>query len=243
MARLKPHKEAISTARDICNLNQRLTEIYRLLFARYGTQHWWPADTPFEVIVGAILTQSAAWGNVEKAISNLKQARAMTPASLRRLPLSKLAKLIYPSGYYNAKALKLKSFVEHLEKAHQDSLERLFSLDILQLRSELLNIHGIGPETADSIILYAARKPLFVIDAYTRRIIARLGLSPSKDNYSAFQTLFMANLPADEKLFNEYHALLVRHGKEVCKKVPLCSDCCLRQHCPSASLRAGLSRV
>jgi endonuclease-3 related protein len=231
MARLKPHKEAVSTARDARNLNQRLTEIYRLLFARYGPQHWWPADTPFEVIVGAILTQSAAWGNVEKAISNLKQARAMTPASLRRLPLSKLAKLIYPSGYYNAKALKLKSFVEHLEKAHQDSLERLFSLDILQLRSELLNIHGIGPETADSIILYAARKPIFVIDAYTRRIIARLGLSPSKDNYSAYQTLFRDNLPTDEKLFNEYHALLVRHGKEVCKRVPLCSDCCLSDLC------------
>ncbi len=231
MARLKPHKEAVSTARDAHYLNQRLTEIYRLLFARYGPQHWWPADTPFEVIVGAILTQSAAWGNVERAISNLKQARVMTPASLRKLPLGKLAKLVYPSGYYNAKALKLKSFVEHLEKAHQDSLEKLFSLDILQLRGELLNIHGIGPETADSIILYAARKPIFVIDAYTRRIIARLGLNPSQDNYSAFQTLFMANLPADEKLFNEYHALLVRHGKEVCKKVPLCDRCCLNQLC------------
>ena len=234
MARLKPQKEAVSTARDARNLNQRLTEIYRLLFARYGPQHWWPGDTPFEVIVGAILTQSAAWGNVEKAISNLKQARAMTPLSLRELPLDKLAKLIYPSGYYNAKALKLKSFVEHLEKAREDSLEMLFSLDTQRLRSELLNIHGIGPETADSIILYAAHKPIFVIDAYTRRIIARLGLSPSQDNYSAFQALFMDNLPADEVLFNEYHALLVRHGKEVCKKSPLCSDCCLQQLCPYA---------
>jgi endonuclease-3 related protein len=166
----------------------------------------------------------------------------MTPASLRKLPLSKLAKLIYPSGYYNAKALKLKSFVEHLEEAHQDSLGKLFSLDILRLRNELLNIHGIGPETADSIILYAAHKPIFVIDAYTRRILSRLGLSPSRDNYPAFQALFMDNLPADEKLFNEYHALLVRHGKEVCKKSPLCSDCCLRQLCPSASLKAGLSK-
>jgi endonuclease-3 related protein len=231
MARLKPRKESASTARDARYLNQRLTEIYRLLFARYGPQHWWPGDTPFEVIVGAILTQSAAWGNVEKAISNLKQARAMSPASLRKIPLGKLAKLVYPSGYYNAKALKLKSFVEHLEKSHGDSLEMLFSLDMQHLRSDLLNIHGIGPETADSIILYAAYKPIFVIDAYTRRIIARLGLSPSQDNYSAFQTLFMANLPADEKLFNEYHALLVRLGKEVCKKVPLCSECCLKQLC------------
>jgi endonuclease-3 related protein len=231
MAKLKQHTESEGTADDAHSLNQRLTEIYRLLLASYDPQHWWPADTPFEVIVGAILTQSAAWGNVEKAISNLKQARVMTPASLRKLRLSKLAKLIYPSGYYNAKALKLKSFVEHLEEAHQDSLEKLFSLDILRLRSELLNIHGIGPETADSIILYAAHKPIFVIDAYTRRILTRLGLSPSRDNYSAFQAIFMGNLPADEKLFNEYHALLVRHGKEVCKKSPICSDCCLRGLC------------
>ncbi len=243
MSGIKRHKKATITARDARYLNQRLTEIYRLLFARYGPQHWWPADTPFEVIAGAILTQSAAWGNVEKAISNLKQARAMSPASLRKLPLDKLSKLIYPSGYYNAKALKLKAFVIHLEKAHQDSLERLFSLETQRLRSELLDIHGIGPETADSIILYAAHKPIFVIDAYTRRILARLGLSPSKDDYSGFQGMFMDNLPADEKLFNEYHALLVRLGKEVCKKVPLCEKCCLNQICPSASLRASLSKV
>jgi len=231
MARLKQHMESEGTADDAHSLNHQLTEIYRLLFTSYGPQHWWPAYTPFEVIVGAILTQSAAWGNVEKAISNLKQARVMDPASLRKLPLDQLAKLIYPSGYYNAKALKLKSFVEHLEEAHRDSLEKLFTLDILRLRSELLDIHGIGPETADSIILYAARKPIFVIDAYTRRILTRLGLGPSVDNYSAFQALFMDNLPADEKLFNEYHALLVRHGKGICKKTPLCEQCCLNGSC------------
>jgi endonuclease-3 related protein len=231
MARLKQHAESEGTADYAYSLNHRLTEIYRLLLVSYGPQHWWPADTPFEVIVGAILTQSAGWGNVEKAISNLKQARVMTPASLRKLPLDKLAKLIYPSGYYNAKALKLKAFVEHLKEAHQDSLEKLFSLDIIRLRSELLNIHGIGPETADSIILYAAHKPIFVIDAYTRRILSRLWLSPSRDDYPAFQALFMDNLPADEKLFNEYHALLVRHGKKVCKKTPLCDNCCLRRIC------------
>ena len=212
-------------------LRRQLTEVYRLLLDRYGPQRWWPADDPFEVIVGAILTQSAAWGNVEKAMLNLKQAGALTPVSLRKLPLDKLAELIYPSGYYNAKALKIKSFVEHLGDAHQDSLEKLFSLDIASLRRELLNIHGIGPETADSIILYAARKPIFVIDAYTRRILSRLRLSPPRDDYSAFQKLFMQNLPADEKLFNEYHALLVRHGKEVCKKAPLCAQCCLRGIC------------
>ena len=212
-------------------LRQQLTEVYRLLLDRYGPQHWWPADAPFEVIVGAILTQSAAWGNVEKAIFNLKQAGALTPVSLRKLPLDELAELIYPSGYYNAKALKIKSCVQHLGDAHQDSLEDLFSLDVPSLRRELLTIHGIGPETADSIVLYAARKPIFVIDAYTRRILLRLGLSPPRNDYSAFQELFMENLPTEEKLFNEYHALLVRHGKEVCKKAPLCDQCCLRSLC------------
>ena len=231
MIRLRKYKKSADTTRDAPSLNHQLTEIYHLLLARYGPQHWWPADTPFEVIVGAILTQSAAWGNVEKAISNLKQARAMSPTSFRKLPLDKLAKLIYPSGYYNAKALKLRSFVEHLEEAHEDSLDRLFSLNIQRLRSELLNIHGIGPETADSIILYAAHKPIFVIDAYTRRILSRLGLHPLRDNYPAFQAIFMGNLPANEKLFNEYHALLVRHGKEVCRKVTLCDNCCLKGSC------------
>jgi endonuclease-3 related protein len=226
-----------SVAKKTKPLNRKLTEIYRTLFVYYGPQHWWPGDTPFEVIVGAILTQSAAWGNVEKAIANLKKAGALNPASLRQLPTDKLAQLIRPSGYYNAKALKLKAFVKRLGEAHQDSLDKLFSLSITELRSELLSIHGIGPETADSIILYAAHKPIFVIDAYTRRILSRLGLSPQKDDYAAFQALFMENLPANEKLFNEYHALFVRHGKEVCKKKPICSSCCLKEHCvhPRAS--------
>jgi len=212
-------------------LKRTLTEVYQLLLYRYGPQHWWPGDSPFEVIIGAILTQSAAWGNVEKAISNLKNTGALSPASLRDIPLEELAILVYPSGYYNAKALKLKSFAEHLGVAYGDSLERLFSLDIPVLRSELLAIHGIGDETADSIILYAARKPLFVIDAYTRRILTRLGLCPPRNDYASFQSLFMENLPADEKMFNEYHALLVRHGKEVCKKDPVCERCCLYSLC------------
>jgi endonuclease-3 related protein len=230
MAGLEYSESDVSEGHDR-PLRQQLTEVYRLLLDRYGLQQWWPADAPFEVIVGAILTQSAAWGNVEKAISNLKQAGALTPLSLRKLPLDELAELIYPSGYYNAKALKIKSFVERLGDAHQDSLEKLFSLDVPSLRRELLTIHGIGPETADSIILYAAQKPIFVVDAYTRRIVSRLGLSPPRNDYSALQKLFMENLPTEEKLFNEYHALLVRHGKGVCKKVPLCDQCCLRSVC------------
>ncbi|MFQ5925516.1 MAG: endonuclease III domain-containing protein [Dehalococcoidia bacterium] len=209
-----------------------LLEVYHRLLARYGPQHWWPAEDPFEVIVGAILTQSAAWINVERAISNLKAAKALTPAALRDLPLDRLAHLVRPSGYYNAKAMKIKAFVERLRR--YGDLERLFALDTQSLRQELLSIHGVGEETADSIILYAARKPVFVIDAYTRRILHRLGIAPiyRGDNYRALQALFTENLPQEEGLYNEYHALLVRHGKEVCRKVPLCSPCCLRDLCP-----------
>jgi len=207
-------------------------EIYRRLLDRYGPQHWWPADDPFEVIVGAILTQSAAWTNVERALSQLKAAIPLTPAALRDLPLDRLATLIRPCGYYNAKAVKLRAFVERLEASHDDNLDQLFALDSADLRQELLSIHGIGEETADSIILYAAKKPVFVIDAYTRRIMGRLGLASESGSYSAFQRLFAENLPHEEGLFNEYHALLVRHAKEVCRKSPCCPLCCLRSICP-----------
>jgi endonuclease-3 related protein len=217
------------------DLRQQLTEIYGLLWERYGPQHWWPADSPFEVIVGAILTQSAAWTNVERAVKNLGDAGALAPAPLRQMPQRRLAELVYPSGYYNAKALKLKAFVQFLGDRYGDSLEELFSLDIRALRAELLSIHGVGEETADSIVLYAAHKPLFVIDAYTRRMVSRLGLHTSNGQYAGFQKLFMETLPADEMLFNEYHALIVRHGKEVCRKSPLCDRCCLSERCPYPS--------
>lgn len=213
-------------------MREKLRDIYQRLFDRYGPQHWWPADDPFEVIVGAILTQSAAWTNVAQAISNLKAAKALTPATLHDLPLERLAQLIRPSGYYNAKALKLTAFADRLHSRYHGDLGRLFALDTATLRQELLSIHGVGEETADSIILYAARRPIFVIDAYTRRIMSRLGLAPTKDSYGAFQALFAENLPEDEGLFNEYHALLVRHGKGVCRKVPQCPRCCLRSLCP-----------
>ena len=212
---------------------ETLLEIYHRLLSCYGPQHWWPADDAFEVIVGAILTQSAAWTNVEKAISNLKAAGALTAAALLAIPCDRLAALIRPSGYYNAKAKKLRAFVQRLESGYGGDLERLFTLDTIELRQELLTVHGIGDETADSIILYAARKPVFVIDAYTRRILRRLALGPSGDSYGAFQALFTENLPRDEGLYGEYHALLVRHGKEVCRKAPRCPVCCLRELCPS----------
>jgi len=212
-------------------LGQALIDICRRLFARFGSQHWWPAEEPFEVIVGAILTQSAAWGNVEKAIANLKEVGALSPGKLRRLSLSRLAKLVHPCGYYNAKALKLKSFAFWLGNRYDDDLNRLFACDTEELRQQLLSVHGIGQETADSILLYAADKPVFVVDAYTRRIFSRIGLTPAKDSYAGYQAFFMDNLPADAGLFNEYHALLVRLGKEVCRRRPLCSRCCLGDIC------------
>ena len=197
----------------------------------YEPQHWWPAQEPFEVIIGAILTQSAAWGNVEKAITNLKAAKALSPKALRQLSLSEVATLIRPCGYYNAKALKLKSFAEWLGEHYSDNLNKLFSCNTDNLRHQLLSIHGIGQETADSIILYAAGKPIFVIDAYTRRIINRVGLAPDSNSYAGYQTLFIDNLPSDAELFNEYHALLVCLAKNVCRYRPLCQQCCLNSIC------------
>jgi len=210
---------------DDRKLKRILNDIYRRLFNRYGPQHWWPAEKPFEVIIGAILTQSAAWTNVEKAILNLKNAGKLSPDAIRRLPEQELAGLIYSCGYYNIKARKLKAFVKWFGEKYDDSLEKLFNNNIETIRRELLDVYGIGEETADSIILYAGNKPIFVIDAYTRRIISRMGLAPCNNTYSDYQKLFMDNLPPDAGLFNEYHALLVRLGKETCRIHPSCNDC------------------
>ena len=207
-------------------IKERLLNIYHRLFNCYGPQHWWPAEEPFEVMVGAVLTQSAAWANVEKAIRNLREAGALSPKALRRLPISKLAVLIFPSGYYNAKALKLKALADYLGE-YQDDLDQLSAIDTCQLRRELLGVHGVGEETADSILLYAANRPVFVVDAYTRRIFGRVGLAPDRGRYTDYQSLFMKNLPADVGLFNEYHALLVCLGKNVCRRHPFCQQCCL----------------
>ena len=207
-------------------------QIYTRLEEEYGPQHWWPGETRFEVMVGAILTQSAAWANVEKCITNLKAENMLSPQALREIPLERLAQLVHPSGYFNAKAAKIKAFVNWLGERYDDDLDRLFAADIADLRNQLLSVHGIGEETADSIILYAGYKPIFVIDAYTRRIVERLGLGPSEKSYAAYQAIFMMHLPEDERLFNEYHALFVRHGKERCKKKSLlCEGCCLGALC------------
>lgn len=209
----------------------RITDIYNILYKMYGPQNWWPADTPFEVIVGAILTQNTSWTNVEKAIKNLKQAKKLTLKRLNSLKANQLSLLIRPCGYHNIKAKRLKNFVTYVVKTYNADLNNLFSHPIKRLRAELLNINGIGPETADSILLYAAGKPVFVVDAYTMRIFQRQGLLKKDAKYDTTQKLFKENLPKAAKLFNEYHALIVKHGKDICKKKPKCFKCAIHKEC------------
>jgi len=211
--------------------NKELLEgFYQTLFSHYGAQRWWPANSRFEVIVGAILTQNTNWGNVEKAIKNLKRAKLISPGAMHGVKVSELASLIRPAGYFNVKAGRLKNFLDTLFNSFAGSLNALFKKDPVKLREELLRINGIGPETADSIILYAAHKPAFVIDAYTKRILARHDLAKPDSTYSELQLLFTSSLAPDVQLFNEYHALIVKTGKDFCKtKNPLCNICPLER--------------
>ena len=215
-----------------------LPDLYERLFAEYGEQHWWPGETPFEVMVGAILTQNTAWTNVEKAITALREAGALNPEALRTRPLDELAALIRPSGYFNAKARKLRALGEYLGE-YEDDIEALFGSQSLdELREELLGLHGVGPETADSMLLYAGNLPSFVIDAYTMRVLSRLGIidADERPTYEAVRALFHKALPTDVQLFNEYHALFVAHGKDVCKsRNPLCGECVLLEDCPAGA--------
>jgi endonuclease-3 related protein len=192
-----------------------------------------PIADKLKVILGAILTQNTAWGNVEMALANLKAAGTLDPARLRALPLEELAQLIRPAGSFNGKARKLQAFLAYLAR-YGDDLPSLFSRPPDRLRQELLEVHGVGEETADSILLYAGRLPSFVIDAYTRRILARLELAVGDERYGELQAFFQEALPQDEALYNEYHALLVRHGAEVCtKRQPRCAACTLLSLCPT----------
>ena len=210
-------------------------EIYRRLLAHHGPQGWWPSDGPFETIVGAILTQNTAWTNVERALANLRAADAMTPSAIRALPDEELAALVRPSGYFRTKARKLKAVAAYLA-GFEDDVELLRDVGTKELRAQLLEVYGIGPETADDIVLYAAHLPSFVIDAYTRRIVDRLGLAPERKRYEAYQSLFEQNLPADAALFNEYHALLDAHAKAVClKREPRCGECALLDVCATGA--------
>ena len=208
-----------------------LMNIYRLLSERYGSRQWWPADTPFEVVIGAILTQNTNWSNVEQAIANLRAAASLTCTAICNLSPHDLEKLIRPSGFFRQKAERLQRFSRYLRDNYQGRLELMLQQPLEPLRSELLAQKGIGPETADSILLYAGRHPSFVIDAYTGRLFSRLGLFEGTEKYAQMRSFFMARLPAKAALFNEYHALIVIHGKEHCRKQPLCPGCPLEEIC------------
>ncbi|PKB73767.1 MAG: hypothetical protein BZY75_00260 [SAR202 cluster bacterium Io17-Chloro-G7] len=219
-----------------------LQKVYRRLYTHYGPQRWWPGDGPFDVVVGAILTQAAAWSNVERGIASLKEAECWSWPAIYNIPVDHLAQIIRSCGYFKAKARKLKAFAQHVMENYDGDLASMLSQNLPELREELLSIHGIGRETADDILVYAAEKPSFVIDTYTRRILRRMDLIPleGKVSYQACQSLFHENLPGDPGLFNEYHALLDQHAKEVCVKAPKCEGCCLKDICPTGTGRLAI---
>ncbi|GAB4294529.1 MAG: endonuclease III domain-containing protein [Thiohalomonadaceae bacterium] len=209
-----------------------LRQVYAALYRAYGPQHWWPGDTPFEVMVGAVLTQNTAWSNVEKAIDNLKAHDALDPAVITHTHAATLAAWLKPSGYFNIKARRLKNFCAWYLAA--GGLAPLQKLETPALRRALLGVNGIGPETADDILLYAFQRPVFVIDAYTRRLFSRLQLVTGEETYEELRHYFEQGLGAKREnvaLFNEYHALIVAHAKRVCRTRPLCDTCCLRRRC------------
>ncbi|MDD3627679.1 MAG: endonuclease III domain-containing protein [bacterium] len=199
--------------------------IYDTLLNYFGPQYWWPGDSTLEICLGAILTQNTNWKNVEIAIKELKQKKLLNLRKLNRISENELARLIKSAGYFNAKSKTIKNFIDEITQFEDGSLDTYFSQPTEILREKLLNLTGIGPETADSIILYAAEKPVFVVDAYTRRLVERHFGFSERAKYSEIQDFFMANLEDDPRLFNEFHALIVKLGKEFCKKHPRCFDC------------------
>lgn len=216
---------------------EKVKSIYTTLLDFYGQQQWWPADSPFEVIVGAVLTQNTAWVNVERAIQNLKKADALSPEVILATHSKRLATWLKPSGYFNVKAKRLKNVCRWLlDRGGFDSLNRL---DTITLRNELLTVHGVGKETADDILLYGFDRPIFVIDAYTRRIFTRLALIRGEEDYEQLRTFMERSLKASRNkisVFNEYHALIVRHAKEHCRVKPVCSGCVLVNDCQQSGI-------
>ncbi len=204
---------------------EKINRIYELLLAAYGPQHWWPGETPFEMMVGAVLTQNTNWKNVEKAIANLRSRGLLSPEALHRLRPAELAELIRPAGYYNIKAKRLGNLVRFLVEEFAGDLGAMRRLSAGELRERLLSVNGVGRETADSIALYALEKPTFVVDAYTARVMHRHGLIDETADYDEIKETFESNLPLDAKMFNEYHGLIVRVGKLHCRKRPVCEGC------------------
>ncbi len=213
-------------------MDSRLKEAYDRLFAAYGPRHWWPADSPFEVIVGAVLVQNTSWENVRKAIGNLRENDLLEPHALRDVPVEELEELIRPVGYYRVKARRLRHVLDFLVDRYDGDLEAMFQTNLRELRQQLLGVHGIGQETADSILLYAGGMPTFVVDAYTYRVVTRHGWLDFDADYDAIQDYFQSGLPEDVQLYNEYHALLVEVGKRHCRKKPICLGCPLAELLP-----------
>lgn len=210
----------------------RIGAYYRALLRRFGPQRWWPARTPFEVMVGAVLTQNTAWTNVEKAIRNLRRVRLLHPRRLARADLRTIARAVRPSGYFNVKARRLRTFVRWFVERYGADVRRMRRVPLPRLRSELLAVNGVGPETADSILLYALDRPTFVVDAYTHRVLTRHGLVPEATGYDGMKAYFEERLAPDAARFNEFHALLVAVGKEFCAPTPRCERCPLRRFLP-----------
>lgn len=221
------------------NRRPSLARLYEILYAHFGPSEWWPAETAFEVCLGAILTQNTAWTNVERALSAIRARGLMSHRALHALADSAIAELIRPSGTFQVKSRRVRAFLEFVESSFGGVVERMRDEPIERLRPALLAIHGIGPETADCIVLYAAGLPSFVVDAYTRRVLERLGVLAGGESYGDVQRLFHRALPADAALFNEYHALIVRLAKDCCRKRPLCASCPLDRVCP----KVGVGRV
>jgi endonuclease III related protein len=229
-----------STAEGVAQIGPRVTvreerppldEYYNSLFTAFGPQHWWPGKTQFEVIVGAILTQNTSWTNVEQAIENLRGEGLLSPTSIERVPLGRLEMLIRPSGYFRQKARKLKAFCTFLRAEHRGSLRRMFETPTIVLREKLLGVFGIGPETADSILLYAGEHPVFVVDAYTKRMLARHGWARADAKYEDVRWTVERQFPGDAERFNEFHALIVNAGKNFCRpQQPLCGECPLGRY-------------
>ena len=211
-------------------MENKFKEIYTLLSQHFGPQGWWPGDSPLEIMVGAILTQNTNWGNVCKAITNLQETGVLSFSALSVLPAEQLAQLIKPSGYFNIKAQRLKNLLQMITEQYQGKLELFLNDDLASAREALLSVKGIGPETADSILLYAANHPIFVVDTYTHRIFSRHLLVPEESDYHSLQEVFHDKLPAQPALYNEYHALIVALGKDYCRKNnPRCAQCPLQE--------------
>jgi endonuclease-3 related protein len=206
--------------------------MFDLLLEYFGPQHWWPGDTDLEILIGAVLTQNTNWNNVEKAIYNLKTANLISLCELHSIPISALADMIRPAGYYNVKAKRLKNLINFIADKYKLDISLLQEEDTMTIRKGLLSVNGIGPETADSILLYVVNRPVFVIDAYTHRIMSRHGMIADQVTYQELQDLFQDNLSEDTALYNEFHALMVKTGKEYCKKRPYCEECPLQRWGP-----------